>query len=286
MKFAWIEQHSGEFSVAAMCHALQVSRSGYFASRRRPVSRRAIRNQHLAEKISTIYLQSRRTYGSPRIHRELVVQGIAVCENSVARLMREHNIRVKTKARFVPQTTDSSHGYCVAGNLLKRNFLARAPNQKWAADVTYIRTGEGWLYLAAVIDLFSRKVVGWSMSEHLHAQLVCDALSMALRHRRPQAGVLHHSDRGVQYACDDYQQLLHAHEVLCSMSGAGNCYDNAVMESFWATLKTELVYRHSYVTRQEARASIFEYIEVFYNRERRHSSIGYVSPETFEAAKN
>jgi transposase InsO family protein len=286
MKFAWIEQHSGEFPIAAMCHALQVSRSGYFASRRRPPSKRAVRNQQLAAKISTIHLQSRRTYGSPRVHRELIAQGVAICENSVARLMREHNIRVKTKPRFIPQTTDSSHGYCVAGNLLQRDFLAGAPNKKWAADVTYIRTQEGWLYLAAVIDLFSRKVVGWSMSEHLHAQLVCDALRMALCHRRPQAGVLHHSDRGVQYACDDYQQLLLAHQLLCSMSGAGNCYDNAAMESFWATLKTELVYRNSYATREEARVSIFEYIEVFYNRVRRHSSIGYVSPEAFEAALN
>jgi transposase InsO family protein len=281
-----LNKHSGEFPIAAMCHALQVSRSGYFASRRRPPSKRAVRNQQLAAKISTIHLQSRRTYGSPRVHRELIAQGVAICENSVARLMRKHNIRVKTKPRFIPQTTDSSHGYCVAGNLLQRDFLAGAPNKKWAADVTYIRTQEGWLYLAAVIDLFSRKVVGWSMSEHLHAQLVCDALRMALCHRRPQAGVLHHSDRGVQYACDDYQQLLLAHQLLCSMSGAGNCYDNAAMESFWATLKTELVYRNSYATREEARVSIFEYIEVFYNRVRRHSSIGYVSPEAFEAALN
>jgi transposase InsO family protein len=286
MKFAWIKQHSGEFPVEAMCLALGVSKSGYFASRTRPVSKRVTRSTALVQRISVIHAQSRNSYGSPRVHRELVAQGVQICENSVARLMRAHNIRVKAKPRFVPHTTDSAHAFTVADNLLRQNFKARAPNQKWAADITYIRTQEGWLYLAAVIDLFSRKVVGWSMSEHLHAELVCDALEMALQRRKPPAGLLHHSDRGVQYACSDYRQLLQAHHVLCSMSATGNCYDNAVVESFWATLKTELVYHHQYATHAQARHSIFEYIEVFYNRVRRHSSVGYLSPEAFEASLN
>jgi len=286
MKFSWIKQHSAEFPVDAMCLALGVSKSGYFASRSRPESQRARRSAELVERISIIHAQSRNNYGSPRVHRELVAQGVQICENSVARLMRANNIRVKPKPRFVPHTTDSTHAYAVADNLLQQDFQAHAPNQKWAADITYIRTQEGWLYLAAVIDLFSRKVVGWSMSEHLHAQLVCDALRMALQRRKPPAGLLHHSDRGVQYACDDYQQLLQAHHLLCSMSATGNCYDNAVVESFWATLKTELVYHQQYATRAQARLSIFEYIEVFYNRTRRHSSVGYMSPEAFEASLN
>ena len=286
MKFAWIQKHSGMFPVAAMCQALGVSRSGYFASLKRPASNRAKRHAELTARIAAVHAQSRKTYGSPRVHRELLAQGIAICENSVARLMRIHNIRVKPKPRFVPSTTDSGHAHTVAGNLLQQDFQARAPNQKWAADITYIRTQEGWLYLAAVIDLFSRKVVGWSMSEHLHAQLVADALLMALQQRRPPAGLLHHSDRGVQYACDDYQQILHSHQLVCSMSATGNCYDNAVVESFWATLKTELVYHQQYATRAQAQLSIFEYIEVFYNRNRRHSALGYVSPEAFEAALN
>jgi putative transposase len=286
MKFAWIKQHSSGFSVVAMCHALGVSKSGYFASLKRRISKRAKRHAELAERISNIHAQSRKTYGSPRVHRELVAQGVQICENSVARLMRANNIRVKAKPRFVPHTTDSTHEHVVASNLLQQNFRADAPNQKWAADITYIRTAEGWLYLAAVIDLFSRKVVGWSMSELLNAQIVSDALQMALQRRRPRPGLVHHSDRGVQYACNDYQQLLHAHKLVCSMSAAGNCYDNSVVESFWATLKTELVYRQQYVTRAEARFAIFEYIEVFYNRIRRHSSAGYMSPEAFEAALN
>ena len=286
MKFAWIKQHSTEFPVDAMCHALGVSKSGYFASRCRPVSKRATRNAELVQRISLIHAQSRNNYGSPRVHRELVAQGVRICENSVARLMRAHSIRVEAKPRFVPRTTDSAHAFTVAANLLQQDFQASAPNQKWVADITYIRTQEGWLYLAAVIDLFSRKVVGWSMSEQLHAQLVCDALRMALQRRKPPPGLLHHSDRGVQYACDDYQQLLQAHHLLCSMSATGNCYDNAVVESFWATLKTELVYQQQYATRAQARLSIFEYIEVFYNRTRRHSSVGYMSPEAFEASLN
>ena len=286
MKIAWIKQLAGQFPVDAMCCALDVSRSGFYASRTRPASKRALRRSQMAARIGVVHAQSRRIYGSPRVHRELLAQGEKICENSVARLMRSLNIRSKIKRRFIPRTTDSSHAYAIADNRLRQDFHAPAPNQKWAADITYIRTGEGWLYLAAVIDLYSRKVVGWSMSEHLHAQLVADALQMALLRRKPSSGLTHHSDRGVQYACDDYQQLLASHAITCSMSAAGNCYDNAVVESFWATLKTELVYHEQYVSREQARQSIFEYIEVFYNRVRRHSSIGYQSPEAFEVALN
>ncbi len=286
MKIGWIKKLSGQFPVEAMCRALGVSKSGYYASRSRPASKRALRRSELSARIASVHAESRRTYGSPRVHRELLAQGVKLCENSVARLMRSLNIRSKIKRRFIPRTTDSAHAHAVADNLLRQDFQARAPNQKWAADITYVRTGEGWLYLAAVIDLYSRKVVGWSMSEHLHAQLVSAALQMALLRRKPPSGLLHHSDRGVQYACDDYQQLLDAHGILCSMSASGNCYDNAVVESFWATLKTELVYHEQYVTREQARQSIFEYVEVFYNRIRRHSSAGYISPEAFEAALN
>jgi transposase InsO family protein len=269
-----------------MCRVLAVSRSGFYASRGRLPSPRACRRLELKTSIARIHAQSRCTYGSPRIYAELLDLGVDICENSVARIMRENNIRVRYKPRFVPATTDSRHAHSVAGNLLQQNFQAQAPNQKWAADITYISTGEGWLYLAAVIDLFSRKIVGWSMSQHLHAVLVADALNMALLRRRPPPGLLHHSDRGVQYACDDYQHLLSSHQIVCSMSATGNCYDNAVIESFWATLKTELVYQQQYATREQARQSIFEYIEVFYNRIRRHSSAGYMSPEAFEASLN
>jgi len=286
VKIDWIAQHAAEFPVDAMCRTLAVSRSAYYARSRRPASQRSLRRRELAARIAGIHVQSRRTYGSPRVYRELHAQGVQICENSVARLMRENNIRVRAKPRFVPHTTDSTHAHAVPGNLLQQDFKARAPNQKWAADITYVPTDEGWLYLAAVIDLFSRKIVGWSMSERLHARLVGDALHMAVRRRKPAPGLLHHSDRGVQYACDDYQRLLAEHKIVCSMSAAGNCYDNAVVESFWATLKTELVYQHRYATREQARNSIFEYIEVFYNRQRRHSSAGYMSPEAFEAALN
>jgi putative transposase len=286
VKFAWVQGHAAQFPVDAMCRALGVSTSGYFASRSRPASLRATRRAELTGKIALVHAQSRYTYGSPRVHRELVAQGVRICENSVARLMREQHIRARAKPRFVPRTTQSDHAHPIAENLLKQDFHASEPDQKWVTDITYIRTQEGWLYLAAVIDLFSRKVVGWSMSEHLHAQLVADALRMALGRRKPAPGLLHHSDRGVQYACDDYQKLLLYYRIVCSMSAAGNCYDNAVVESFWATLKTELVYHVEYLTRAQARLSIFEYIEVFYNRVRRHSSLNYVSPEAFEAELN
>ncbi len=201
--------------------------------------------------------------------------------------MREHAIRARVKRKFVPRTTDSNHGQPVAANVLGRQFQADLPNRKWAVDdITYVPTDEGWLYLAGVLDLCSRKLVGWSMADHLRAELSGDALSMAVMRRRPDAGLLHHSDRGVQYACDDYQHLLESHGMLVSMSGRGDCWDNAAMESFWSTLKNELVNHERYATREQARRSIFEYIEVFYNRKRLHSSIGYQSAGASEAGLN
>ena len=200
--------------------------------------------------------------------------------------MHHRGIRAKSKKKFVPRTTDSIHDQPVAENLLNREFTAEAPNRKWVTDITYIWTNEGWLYLAGVLDLFSRKVVGWAMADHMRTELVSEALQMAITHRRPADGLLHHSDRGVQYASDDYQKLLQDHHMEVSMSGRGQCWDNACVESFWGTLKTELVNHEHYATREEARQSIFEYIEVFYNRKRMHSSLGYKSPEAFEASLN
>ena len=286
MKFAWIKEHRSEFAIELMCQVLQVSKSGFYAWLERPASSCEQRRKDLAQKIEAVHEEARGVYGSPRVHRALLAQGETVCENTVARIMNERQIRAKNKRKFVPRTTDSVHDYRPADNVLDRCFEAGRPDRKWAADITYIPTGEGWLYLAAVIDLCSRRIVGWSMADHMKVDLVSDALLMALGRRSPEPGLLHHSDRGVQYACDDYQHLLADHGIQCSMSGRGDCYDNAVMESFWATLKTELVHQADYGSREEARRSIFEYIEVFYNRKRIHSSIGYVSPEAFEASLN
>jgi putative transposase len=272
--------------VKMMCQMLKVTRSGYYAWRDRPVSARQQRREALVKRIRQVHQESRCTYGSPRICVELKEQGIAVCANTVARYMREHEVFVQPRRRFVPQTTDSAHAHPIAPNRLDRDFAATAPNQKWACDLTYVFTEEGWLYLSVVIDLFSRKIVGWSMSDHLKAQGVAEALQMALARRRPGKGLLHHSDRGVQYACDLYRTLLSRHEIACSMSRPGNCYDNACVESFFGTLKSELVNRMRYATREQARGSIFEWMECWYNRRRRHSSLGYLSPEAFEAQIN
>jgi len=287
VKFAFIKEHlAAEFPIDVACAALEVSRSGYYAWSRRPPSARAGRREELAAKIRGVHEQNRGVYGSPRVCAALNAGGERVCENTVAGIMKERQIRARRKRTFVPRTTDSVHRQPLADNVLGRDFAAARPDEKWAVDITYIPTDEGWLYLAGVIDLCSRRVVGWSMAEHMETGLVADALRMALARRRPGAGLLHHSDRGSQYASDDYQHLLAGHGITCSMSGKGDCWDNAVMESFWATLKTELVHHERYATREQARRSIFEYIEVFYNRQRLHSSLGYVSPETFEASLN
>jgi putative transposase len=286
VKFAFIEEHLRPFPVALACDVLEVSRSGYYRWSKRPPSPRARRREELALKIQQVHEQNRKVYGSPRVCRVLKAQGESVCENTVADIMKERQIRAKSKKKFVPRTTDSRHEQPVAENVLDRQFNAALPNRKWAVDITYIPTEEGWLYLAGVIDLCSRRIVGWSMADHLETELVSDALKMAIARRRPGKGLLHHSDRGVQYASEDYMHLLQLHGMQISMSAKGDCWDNACVESFWATLKNELVNHECYTTHEQARASIFEYIEVFYNRKRLHSSLGYVSPEAFEASLN
>jgi putative transposase len=287
VKFDWIKEHADQqFEVQVMCDVLDVSKSGYYARQKRPASPLRQRREQVVEQIRQAHQRSRRTYGSPRITRELKDQGVSVCENTVARYMREEGVASKVKCRFHVRTTDSDHDHPIADNVLDRSFMAEAPDRKWAADITYVHTQEGWLYLAAVIDLYSRKIVGWAMADHLRAELCQEALAMAVQGRRPEPGLLHHSDRGVQYACSAYRWFLARHGMEPSMSRRGNCYDNAVMESFFHTLKVELVHHEKYQTRAQAKLSIFEYVEVFYNRQRRHSAIGYKSPEAFEAAQN
>lgn len=289
MRFGWIARQRTLYPLAVMCEALEVTRGGYYAwehRREQPVSERQRRREELAATIRVAHADSRGTYGSPRVYQHLKAKGVDVCENTVAKMMRQEGIRSIVRRRFRVRTTDSCHKHPVAPNMLDRDFAAQAPDRKWAADITYVPTGQGWLYLAAVIDLCSRKVVGWAMADHLRAELCTEALDMALKRRRPDEGLVHHSDRGVQYACGDYRDLLRSQGIECSMSRRGDCYDNAVMESFFKTLKVELVYHERYETREQARRSIFEYLEVFYNRRRLHSSLGYVSPEQFEAALN
>jgi transposase InsO family protein len=281
MKFAFIEAHRRSFPVQSMCKVLQVSRSGYYAWRKRPVSKREMANQVLVKQIQTVYEESFETYGSPRIYEELKAQGIRCSENRVARLMRWHGIQAKQTKRF-KVTTKANRQHPVAPNLLRQQFTASQPDEKWLADISYIDTREGWLYLAAVMDLFSRRIVGWAMASRMTKQLVIAALKMALRQRRPPEGLLHHSDQGSQYTGTDYQQLLHEHKIQVSMNSVGNYYDNAPMESFFGTLKQELVHNRSYQTRAEARTDIFYYLEAFYNRRRRHSSLDYLSPDDFE----
>ncbi len=288
MKFAFVYEHRKTWPAAAVCRVLKVARGGYYAWRKRRTrgpSERQRRRDELLAKIRVAHAEHRELYGSPRVHRALRIGGETVSRNTVAKLMRQANIRAKTRRRWVPRTTDSRHARPVADNALGRDFAAGAANEKWVADITYVPTDQGWLYLAGVLDCFSRKLVGYAMADHMESDLVAEALNMALVHRRPAgAKLLHHSDRGVQYASDSYQALLDRHGITASMSGRGDCYDNAMMESFWATLKTELIHLNDYATRAQARASIFEYVEVFYNRKRLHSSLGYVSPESFEAA--
>jgi putative transposase len=268
--------------VALMCDVLEVSRAGYYAWLARPESPRAARMAELSEHIAEAHREGRGTYGAPRVHRALAARGVACCENTVAKLMRREGLRGCAPRRFVPRTTDSSHGHATPANALDRRFEPGEPDRVWVADLTYIPTGEGWLYLAAVLDLGSRKVVGWAAADHLKSELAQRALRNALESRGPGEGLLHHSDRGVQYACSGYRDLLAAHGIEASMSRKGDCWDNAAMESFFSTLKRELVHREAYATREEARRSLFEYIEVFYNRRRLHSTLGYLSPVQYE----
>jgi putative transposase len=281
VRFVFIRAEKANFKVTTMCRVLDVSRAGFYAWCKRPESKRASSDRELLARIRAVHEESRRTYGSPRVHATLVAEGTRVGQHKVARLMRADGLQARRKRRFV-RTTDSHHNLPVAENVLNRQFTPTEPNKVWATDITFIWTKEGWLYLAIVIDLFSRLVVGWSMSERIDKQLVLSALDMARARRSPLAGLLHHSDQGSQYASGDYRKALEMGLMICSMSRKGNCWDNAVAESFFSTLKMELVYRTDFAMREEARAAIFEYIEVFYNRERRHSSLRYLSPEDFE----
>jgi len=264
-----------------MCQVLQVSRSGYYAWLQKPESNRAISNKLLLKEIKRVYQDSRRTYGYPRVARQLKKEGISCSRNRVAKLMSKNGIVAKTKRKF-KATTDSKHNFPVAKNLLKQNFFADKPNQVWVADITYIPTGEGWLYLAAIVDLFNREIVGWAMDETMTRGLVLKALKQAVGRKRPPVGLIHHSDRGKQYASFDYQQALKDFGITTSMSRKGNCYDNACIESFFGTLKRELIFGSRYRSRADARLAIFEYIEVFYNRIRLHSTLDYMSPVEYE----
>jgi putative transposase len=281
MKFKFIADHRGTFNVGRMCALLNVSRSGFYSWLTRPESRRSIENRALEDKIRVLHAASHGIYGSPKIHQDLTDDGVRCGKNRVARIMREAGIRSRTKKKF-KATTNSRHNLPVAPNLLNQEFTVDAPDRTWVGDITYSHTQEGWLYLAVLIDLFNRKVVGWSASSRLTRELAMDALQMALDHRRPAPGLMHHSDRGSQYASGDYQKLLAKHKMTCSMSRKGNCYDNAVAESFFRLLKTEWVNHHRYLSRSEATSSLFYYIEIFYNRKRRHSVLDYATPQEYE----
>ena len=281
MKYTFIAAHVEQFSVQRMCGVLGVGRSGYYAWQRRSPSTRAQANQTLVELIRVEHQASRKTYGSPRIQIALQRKGVACGRHRVARLMRQHGIYVHRRHKAHPVTTQRQPGVVPAPNRLNQDFSAPAPNRKWVSDFTYIETGEGSLYLAVVLDLFSRRVIGWAMSETMDTALVEAALRMALLGRRPEAGLLHHSDQGRQYTSAAYLNCLTAASSQLSMSRVGNCYDNAVMESFFGTLKTECV-TGPFLTRTQARTTIFEYMEVWYNRQRLHSTLGYFSPVDFE----
>lgn len=282
MRYHVIQQYDRRYPIRLMCRTLAVSPAGYYAWHARPESARSAANQALLADIRQHHRESRQTYGSPRIWRALRAQGHRVGEHRVARLMRGAGLQAKTVPKW-RVTTDWAHGFPVAANHLNRQFAVAAPNQVWAGDLTYIWTVEGWLYLAVLLDLYSRAVIGWAMGSRLTGELTQQALAMALNQRHPKPGLLHHSDRGSQYAAIAYQQQLRAAGMTGSMSRRGNCWDNACVESFFGTLKRELIHHRQYRTRKEAKQEIFEYLEVFYNRQRRHSTLGYRSPAEFEA---
>jgi len=280
MKFRFISAHRETFKVGRMCTLLKVSRSGYYTWLKRPESRRSRENRALQDKIRVFHAASHGIYGSPKIHRDLIDDGVRCGKNRVARIMREAGIRSRTKKKF-KATTNSRHNLPVAPNLLNQDFTVDAPDRTWVSDITYIHTEKGWLYLAVLLDLFNREIVGWATSSRMTRQLAIDALQMALGRRTPAEGLIHHSDRGSQYASGDYQKLLSKHAITCSMSRKGNCYDNAVAESFFRLLKTEWVNHHRYLSRSQATNSLFDYIEIFYNRKRRHSALGYATPQEY-----
>ncbi|RDI53586.1 putative transposase [Microvirga subterranea] len=277
MKFRFIDAAKESFPVTRLCHVLDVSPSGYFAWRSRPASPRQREDLILLAHIRSAFTLSKGTYGSPRMTRELQDEGLQVGRRRTARLMRENGLKVRQKRRF-KRTTDSHHAFPIAPNLLEQDFSAERPNQKWNADVSYVWTNEGWLYLAVILDLFARRVVGWAVSDRLHKELALEALAI----RRPGEGLTHHADRGSQYCSIAYQAELRKHGIRISMSGTGNCYDNSVVETFFKTLKSELVWRTVFQTRAEAKAAIGRNIDGFYNPVRRHSTLDYVSPVQFE----
>ena len=283
MRYSFIKDNSGQFPTRSMCDALRVSPSGYYHWRNRPRSARALRHDVMLAEIKRVHAGKDEIYGYRRVFEQLLADGVDCSQSAVYYLMRKNRIRAKKKHRFVV-TTDSKHCLPISPNLLERNFDVTGPNQCWVGDITYIPTDEGWLYLATVIDLFNRGVVGWSMSERITKRLVIDAQQMALRARRPGAGLIMHTDRGSQYASRKFRRLLRANRMLSSMSRKGDPWDNAVAESFFKTLKIERTYWRHYRTRDEARRDIFQYIEVFYNRQRLHSKLGYQSPMQFELA--
>ena len=281
MRFAFILARAVAFPVALMCRVLDVSKSGFYAWRGRPASVRSRDDARLAVDVAAAHKRSRGRYGSPRVHAELRAQGVRVGRKRIERLMREQGLRARPWRRF-RKTTDSRHPHPIAPNLLERNFEASAPNQVWVTDVTYVWTHEGWLYLAVILDLYARRVVGWAVSQANDTTLALAALSMATTRRNPPRGLIHHSDRGSPYASSDYRRALANKGMVPSMSRKGDCWDNAVAESFFSTLKAELVHEARYETRAAAIASIGDYIHFFYNPERRHSHLGYVSPIEFE----
>ncbi len=280
MKFAFMTAERACFPIRFMCRQLGVSPSGFYASQKRPESTHSQRDKALTVSVTEAHQRSRRTYGSPRVHAELQAHGQRVGRKRVARLMRSANICARRKRRFV-RTTDSKHPHPIAPNVLKRAFTTEEPDKAWVTDITYIPTQQGWLYLAVIIDLYSRLVVGWAMDVTMERGLVLAALNMALRQRRPSS-LIHHSDRGSQYASADYRQMLKLHGIIASMSRKGDCWDNAVAESFFASIKKEFVHDVKFETQREAKAQLFEWIEVFYNRQRRHSTLAYQTPAEYE----
>lgn len=276
-----MQKHRNQWPIEEMARTLGVVRSGYYKYIKKQPSKWQVENEELLQTIRAIFKMSRRTYGSPRIHAELIAQGFKCSRQRVARIMRKDGLEAKMK-RVFKRTTRVDSRRPAAANLLQQDFTAPCPNQKWVADITYVKTQEGWLYVSVIMDLFSRKVVGLVMSDTLHADLVLSTMSQALQRRQPNGRLQHHSDRGCQYTSESFQQMLNDNGVICSMSGTGNCYDNAVAESFFHTLKTECIHFERYESREQAKQSIFEYVEIFYNNKRRHSTLGYVSPAEFE----